>query len=337
MLGRNPQFNLTEVASGEPQLYVPRFFGAHGFLAQPAGEARDGRAARLGVISVGAAALMAIFIAGSGAQRAPDTEAKMTNAPSAQSDARARSPIQHLLDSPEIRSFVGLAENAWDFTQPDTIPGFGPLAPPQGSDPPAPPLIALGLSASAAPPPPGVANEPSQQSLLAAEVPEIVREFLFGAADTAEAGATPSLLEAIAQWLAANFELPAIRDQPRLTHASPETFATLRYGPLLKSGGDQAVETAQQRTTVAVYIDAERTIYLPQGWAGRTPAELSVLVHEMVHHLQNLGRVTHECPSAREKLAYAAQQRWLNLFGRDLEGEFELNPFTVLVKSTCGY
>ena len=28
---------------------------------------------------------------------------------------------------PTIRDFVGLAENAWDFTAPDAIPGFGPL------------------------------------------------------------------------------------------------------------------------------------------------------------------------------------------------------------------
>lgn len=28
---------------------------------------------------------------------------------------------------PSIRDFVGLAENAWDFTDPNAIPGFGPL------------------------------------------------------------------------------------------------------------------------------------------------------------------------------------------------------------------
>src|SRR5690349_10098062 len=28
---------------------------------------------------------------------------------------------------PAIRDFVGLAENAWDFTDPDAIPGFGAL------------------------------------------------------------------------------------------------------------------------------------------------------------------------------------------------------------------
>ena len=39
--------------------------------------------------------------------------------------------------------------------------------------------------------------------------------------------------------------------------------------------------------TVAVYDDATRTIYLAEGWSGATRAELSVLVHEMVHHLQS--------------------------------------------------
>jgi len=30
---------------------------------------------------------------------------------------------------PAIRDFVGLAENAWDFTDPEAMPGFGPLSP----------------------------------------------------------------------------------------------------------------------------------------------------------------------------------------------------------------
>jgi hypothetical protein len=31
------------------------------------------------------------------------------------------------LSDPAIREFVGLAENQWDFTNPDTVPGFGSL------------------------------------------------------------------------------------------------------------------------------------------------------------------------------------------------------------------
>jgi len=33
---------------------------------------------------------------------------------------------------PAIRDFIGIAENQWDFTDPSTIPGFGPLAPDEG-------------------------------------------------------------------------------------------------------------------------------------------------------------------------------------------------------------
>jgi hypothetical protein len=33
--------------------------------------------------------------------------------------------LSALLADPDVRSFVGTAENAWDFTRPETIPGFG--------------------------------------------------------------------------------------------------------------------------------------------------------------------------------------------------------------------
>jgi hypothetical protein len=81
----------------------------------------------------------------------------------------------------------------------------------------------------------------------------------------------------------------------------------------------------------------DRTIYLPKTWTGDTPVELSILVHEMVHHLQNLAGMTFACPGAREKLAYAAQKDWLALFGHDLFTEFETDAFTLLVRTECGF
>jgi len=68
---------------------------------------------------------------------------------------------------------------------------------------------------------------------------------------------------------------------------------------------------------------------------GRTPAELSVLVHEMVHHLQNQAGTTYECPAERERLAYEVQDKWLGLFGRNLEGEFEINGLALLISTSC--
>jgi hypothetical protein len=55
----------------------------------------------------------------------------------------------------------------------------------------------------------------------------------------------------------------------------------------------------------------------------------------MVHHLQNLGQLKYDCPAAREKLAYQAQDEWLKLYESNLEKEFEIAKVTVLVTSGC--
>ena len=84
-----------------------------------------------------------------------------------------------------------------------------------------------------------------------------------------------------------------------------------------------------------MYDDSSRTIYLPQRWTGATVAEQSVVVHEMVHHLQNVAGLKYECGGAREKLAYLAQAEWLKRHGLDLEKEFEVDMFTVVAMSGC--
>jgi hypothetical protein len=88
---------------------------------------------------------------------------------------------------------------------------------------------------------------------------------------------------------------------------------------------------------VSLYSNETKTIYLLDGWKGKTPGELSMLVHEMVHHLQSVGQIKFACPQEREKLAYKAQDDWLGLFGRDLMQDFQIDPFSLLVKTNCFY
>jgi Domain of unknown function (DUF6647) len=147
----------------------------------------------------------------------------------------------------------------------------------------------------------------------------------------------PAALASIIAWLAENFNLTAA-DQPRVEFVPPARIAAFRYRgfarPQIAAGDNQAMHDAG-REIVAVYDDATRTIYLPEGWSGTTPAELSVLVHELVHHLQNGAQLKYECPQARETVAYAAQERWLGLYDRSLLSEFEIDPFTLLVRTRC--
>lgn len=166
------------------------------------------------------------------------------------------------------------------------------------------------------------------------------RIVLGGAAPRRPAGATHALLSAIQTWLSTEFDLPAVHSLPRIEIVPVARIAALRFRSLLSDAQTNFLSNdrsmaAVERDTVAVYSDVAQTIYLPEGWTGGTPAELSVLVHEMVHHAQNRLGLKYGCPQEREGLTYLAQDRWLGLFGRSLASEFKLDPMTLLVRTKC--
>lgn len=149
-----------------------------------------------------------------------------------------------------------------------------------------------------------------------------------------------ALLTAIALWLSANFSLPPLTEPPQVELVSQAKMMAIRYQAFSverRHDINAMPPVSDPRDTVAIYDDSSRTIYLPLSWTGGTAAELSMLVHEMVHHLQNIGGLKYECPAAREQLAYRAQDKWLGLFGQDLEHTFEIDPFTLKVSTSCGF
>ena len=150
-----------------------------------------------------------------------------------------------------------------------------------------------------------------------------------------------ALLTVIVTWLSVNFGLPAVYEHPHLEFASAAEMAELRYRRLVSSWPDHAA--ADRRSAPAelgddvhaIYDDRSRTIYLPEGWTGATPADSSLLVHELVHHLHNVAGMSFACGGEREKEAYRAQARWLELFGKSLVDEFEIDAMTILVRTSC--
>ena len=134
------------------------------------------------------------------------------------------------------------------------------------------------------------------------------------------------LLAVVIAWLSSNFDLPATHEQPDVKFVTHQQMAELRFGPLA---------TSLRHELVAIYEDRSKTIFLSDRWTGDTPVDLSVLVHEIVHHLQNVGELKYSCPEAREALAYAAQEKWLGMFGQSLQTAFELDPLTLKIKTAC--
>jgi len=150
------------------------------------------------------------------------------------------------------------------------------------------------------------------------------------------------LLTIILTWLTVSMALPGVHDHPVIMRASAREMSALR---IERAGGGfprhadpavgEAASLADAAEPYALYDDRTRTIYLSRDWTGATPAETSILVHELVHHLQNVEGLSYDCPEAREKPAYQAQTRWLELFGTSLEREFHLDPMTILVRTNC--
>jgi hypothetical protein len=162
-----------------------------------------------------------------------------------------------------------------------------------------------------------------------------------GERQQAARGPNAHLTDIIVSWLSANFSLPENYQHPRIEFVSPIQMAAVRYRGLSSFLQARVVSDEQwlekMRDTVALYEDNSRTIYLREGWRGATPAETSVLVHEMVHHLQNLAGEKFECAQGREKPAYAAQKKWLEMAGLDFFREFETDPVTLMLRTTCGF
>ncbi|HEX9811760.1 MAG TPA: DUF6647 family protein [Burkholderiales bacterium] len=151
-----------------------------------------------------------------------------------------------------------------------------------------------------------------------------------------------TLLTAIVTWLSFNSALPATYDHPRIERVPQAQMIAMRLHAespgspgSVANGLGQTGDSGSGHDLVALYDNRSRTIYLREDWTGATPAELSVLVHEMVHHLQNVAALKYDCAEAREKPAYDAQKKWLALFGRNLEKEFTLDAFTLLLRTNC--
>jgi hypothetical protein len=148
-----------------------------------------------------------------------------------------------------------------------------------------------------------------------------------------------ALLTAIVTWISANFGLPPNYSHPSIDLVPPAEITFLRYKAFTPAQREilqtEMTQPSNSREVVAVYDDLTKTIFLPDTWKGETAADLSVLVHEMVHHLQNSAGKKYNCAGAREGLAYAAQDKWLHLFGRSLSTEFQIDAFTLSVSTAC--
>jgi len=86
----------------------------------------------------------------------------------------------------------------------------------------------------------------------------------------------------------------------------------------------------------ALYSDQDHSIYLPEGWRADDLRDRSILLHELVHHLQYLNHVKATCESEYDFQALKLQVAWLDEQGaEDPLNLLGINPYFLLMLRQC--
>lgn len=133
-----------------------------------------------------------------------------------------------------------------------------------------------------------------------------------------------ALIAALGAWIALQTGLSA-GPSPHIEFVTPaamveRTGPGFAAGPLLR----------------ALYSQSAHTVYLRKEWDETSLRDRSELVHELVHHFQNIHKLQFRCAAEREKLAYDLQLAWLREQGvADPYQLLEINHFFVVMLSVC--
>jgi hypothetical protein len=135
-----------------------------------------------------------------------------------------------------------------------------------------------------------------------------------------------TLIVALIAWIAAHSSLGAAQ-APHIQFV-PKLAMTSVY--------QDAANERRFFSVEAFYLPATATIYLPKGWRTDDLRDRSMLLHELVHHMQAANHVKVSCIGALERQAYGLQFKWLRENGiEDPYGFTGLDVLTVVIAGTC--
>lgn len=127
-----------------------------------------------------------------------------------------------------------------------------------------------------------------------------------------------SLVDRLDTWLDLHVEFPRRDPPPGIRWISPQAAAKISGAPHRGYG-----------PTRALYDPEAAMVYLVEPWSAADPQDVSVLLHELVHHRQ-VGR-PYACRGAQELPAYRAQAAWLTERGLELD----VNWIAIILDAGC--
>lgn len=155
-------------------------------------------------------------------------------------------------------------------------------------------------------------------SVAGAEAPANTFTFDPGPAWRHAAG-MPDLVEVLEAWLDGQVTYPRKSAPPRIVTVDAATAAAL-----------PGVSARMGLRPRGLYDPDTATIYLIEPWRPDRARDVSVLLHELVHHRQAGARHWY-CPGAQEPEAYDLQAAWLAERGY----EIAVNRIAIVLEAGC--
>lgn len=118
-----------------------------------------------------------------------------------------------------------------------------------------------------------------------------------------------SLSVAIASWVSADFGLPTMRHPPHIAYASATDIVSFQHQLITRA------ETVEK--TPSLYVPRLQTIFLPEGWNGSSPLDMSLFVRAIANHLQSEFENGYRCMPNGERFGASVQRRWLAVLAVD--------------------
>jgi hypothetical protein len=136
-----------------------------------------------------------------------------------------------------------------------------------------------------------------------------------------------ALILALMTWASAQTGLPVPEVQPIVKHATAE-----QMWHMARPGTEYDAAGSQQY--LGLY--ANGVMWLRDDWSVESVRDVSILLHEVVHHMQEEAGQEYPCRGASERVAHEAQFAWLEAAGLDPFETIGINGLYYVMVTTCG-
>lgn len=152
---------------------------------------------------------------------------------------------------------------------------------------------------------------------------------------------TAEVLVSMMIWINSITGLPIPDTLPKIVYSDGYTMKRLLYGCDIEPENFPEIcennKTTEHEKTIGLYDHYRKVIHLnPQMNKYHILVQNSVIIHELVHHMQFAADVPHRCFGELEKLAYETQSEYLLQNGRkDVVDEMDLSPLYLMMIYSC--